>query len=256
MLSQLKLRDFRCFESLEVELAPGPQFFTGDNAQGKTSILEAACVLLRLASPRSTQLTPLVRAGSRGFSVQGRHGTRQMQFYFGPERRKLALDGVEQPGTAEYLRVARSGLFRQHRPRTGHGSGGWAAPVPGFSGHADRTALPDESPRVRAGVAVAEPIAQSDAGAAAGGRGVRYASDRSGYLAHPPAAQPRGRTGPLGRPRPAKHRRLPRPRRRSFSVWNTNRAAARILPRPSRRRAIRKRGSGKPWSARTAMTSS
>ena len=40
MLSQLKLRDFRCFEALEVELAPGPQFFTGDNAQGKTSILE------------------------------------------------------------------------------------------------------------------------------------------------------------------------------------------------------------------------
>ena len=111
MLSQLKLRDFRCFESLEVEFAPGPQFFTGDNAQGKTSILEAVCVLLRLASPRSTQLTPLVRAGSRGFSVQGRHGTRQMQFYFGPERRKLALDGVEQTGTAEYLRIGRLVYF-------------------------------------------------------------------------------------------------------------------------------------------------
>ncbi len=111
MLAQLKLRDFRCFESLEVELAPGPQFFTGDNAQGKTSILEAVCVLLRLASPRSTQLTPLVRAGSRGFSVQGHHGTRQMQFYFGPERRKLALDGLEQTGTAEYLRVARLVYF-------------------------------------------------------------------------------------------------------------------------------------------------
>ena len=111
MLSQIKLRDFRCFENLEVELAPGPQFFTGDNAQGKTSILEAACVLLRLASPRSTLLTPLIRAESRGFAVQGRFGTRQMQFYFNPERRKLALDGVEQSGPAEYLRIARLVYF-------------------------------------------------------------------------------------------------------------------------------------------------
>ena len=111
MLSQIKLRDFRCFENLEVELAPGPQFFTGDNAQGKTSILEAACVLLRLASPRSTLLTPLIRAEARGFAVQGRYGTRQMQFYFNPERRKLALDGVEQAGPAEYLRIGRLVYF-------------------------------------------------------------------------------------------------------------------------------------------------
>ena len=111
MLSQIKLRDFRCFEALEVELGPGPQFFTGDNAQGKTSILEAVCVLLRLASPRSSTLTPLVRHDARGFALQGRWGTRQMQFYFNPERRKLALDGVEQPGPAEYLRVARLVYF-------------------------------------------------------------------------------------------------------------------------------------------------
>ncbi len=111
MLSQIKLRDFRCFEALEVELTPGAQFFTGDNAQGKTSILEAVCVLLRLASPRSSTLAPLVRHDARGFALQGQWATRQLQFYFSPERRKLALDGVEQSGTAEYLRVARLVYF-------------------------------------------------------------------------------------------------------------------------------------------------
>ena len=30
-----------------------------------------------------------------------------MQFYYAPERRKLALDSVTQPGTADYLEVAR-----------------------------------------------------------------------------------------------------------------------------------------------------
>lgn len=111
MLTDIKLRDFRCFESLEVEIVPGVQFFTGDNAQGKTSILEAVCVLLRLASPRSTTLAPLVRQGGRGFSLQGHYGTRQLQFYQSPERRKLVLDGVEQTGTAGYLRTARLVYF-------------------------------------------------------------------------------------------------------------------------------------------------
>jgi DNA replication and repair protein RecF len=111
MLTHLKLRDFRCFETLEFEAVPGAQFFIGDNAQGKTSILEAVCVLLRLASPRSSVLGPLVRLGAREFSVQGRCDQRQLQVRFGPEGRKLSLDGEEQSGAAEYLRVARLVYF-------------------------------------------------------------------------------------------------------------------------------------------------
>lgn len=111
MLSRIKLNDFRCFEVLELSLSPGVQFFTGDNAQGKTSILEAACVLLRLASPRAPTLAPLVRFGAKGFAVQGAHGTSQMQYYFSPVRRKLVLDSLEQFSTREYLRVARLVYF-------------------------------------------------------------------------------------------------------------------------------------------------
>lgn len=111
MLTHLKLRDFRCFKALALEVAPGVQFFTGDNAQGKTSILEAACVLLRLASPRSSTLLPLVRQGGKGFALEGRWGARQMQFYYSADRRKLVLDGIEQTGTAEFLRAARLVYF-------------------------------------------------------------------------------------------------------------------------------------------------
>ena len=107
MLSRIKLNDFRCFEALELSLAPGVQFFTGDNAQGKTSILEAVCVLLRLAAT----LAPLVRIGAKGFAVQGLHGTSQMQYYFSPARRKLVLDSLEQSSTREYLRVGRLVYF-------------------------------------------------------------------------------------------------------------------------------------------------
>ncbi|MDB6068895.1 MAG: replication and repair protein RecF, partial [Verrucomicrobiales bacterium] len=40
-LTSLRLRDFRCFPALNCALEGGITLFTGDNAQGKTSILEA-----------------------------------------------------------------------------------------------------------------------------------------------------------------------------------------------------------------------
>lgn len=111
MLTGLKLRDFRCFPALEFAAAPGAQFIVGANAQGKTSILEAAAVLLRLASPRSGALAPLTRFGAASFSVQGRFGPAEMRFRWSPEGRRLVLDGQSQTGPGEYLRVARVVYF-------------------------------------------------------------------------------------------------------------------------------------------------
>ena len=95
MLGSLKLRHFRCFEQFETEFAQGTNFIVGPNAHGKTSLLEAACILLRLQSPRITQLARVVQHGRRGFVTDGFHGARHLQFYFSPERKKLALDQRE-----------------------------------------------------------------------------------------------------------------------------------------------------------------
>jgi DNA replication and repair protein RecF len=107
MLTDLSLRHFRCFETLACEFAPGMNVFVGANAQGKTSLLEAVCVLARLQSPRTTRLGEALAHGRRGFVVDGHIEGRHMQFYYAPERKKLALDSVAQPGTAGYLEVAR-----------------------------------------------------------------------------------------------------------------------------------------------------
>ena len=107
MLTTLKLRDFRCFAALEAEFAPGANVIVGSNAQGKTSLLEAACVLLRLQSPRAATLGPLVRLGAAGFVVDGFYSGNHLQFYYSPRRKKLALDSVEQRTAAEYLHIGR-----------------------------------------------------------------------------------------------------------------------------------------------------
>src|SRR4051794_30440024 len=107
MLTRLQLRNFRCFESLALDLEPGFTFFVGRNAEGKTSILEAACVLLRLQSQRSSSLAALVRLGEKWFGVSGAVDDHVLQFRYSRLRRKVEFDQVEQRGATEYLRMGK-----------------------------------------------------------------------------------------------------------------------------------------------------
>jgi DNA replication and repair protein RecF len=107
MLAELQLRNFRCFESLRVDLAPGFNLFLGRNGQGKTSILEAACVLLRLQSQRSATLAAAMRFGENAFGLSGSLDCHRLDFRYSRLRRKVSLDEVEQTTLGEYLRLAR-----------------------------------------------------------------------------------------------------------------------------------------------------
>ncbi|HEX4665509.1 MAG TPA: DNA replication and repair protein RecF [Chthoniobacterales bacterium] len=114
MLRDLQLRNFRCFESMALEFGPGFTFIVGANGRGKTTLLEAACVLLRLQSQRSSSLAPAVRLGQRSFLLAGHVDEHLLQFFYSALRRKVAFDGVEQREQAEYLRLVRVVSFANH----------------------------------------------------------------------------------------------------------------------------------------------
>ena len=107
MLTQIQLRDFRCFESFAVDFDPRVTFFVGANGEGKTSILEAACVLLRLQSQRTSSLAPAIRGGTKSFCLRGVFDRHALEFTYGALHRKLTYDAVEQRTAREYLRLAR-----------------------------------------------------------------------------------------------------------------------------------------------------
>lgn len=115
MLSELFVRDFRCF--VEGRLRPHPELtvLVGRNAQGKTSLLEAACVLLRLQSPRTSSRTDLIRLGAANCLVEGQFGEHRLRFAQGARVRRLAMDGAVCSRSADYL--ARSGrvVWMDHR---------------------------------------------------------------------------------------------------------------------------------------------
>ena len=59
-INHLSLINFRNYSRLELDLPPGTILLLGDNAQGKTNLLEAIYVLSRLRSPRTSTERELV----------------------------------------------------------------------------------------------------------------------------------------------------------------------------------------------------
>jgi len=67
----MEVTDLRNIAHAEVDLAPGLNVFVGRNAQGKTSLLEAAGLLARGRSFRTEQTTSLIRRGAPGLRARG-----------------------------------------------------------------------------------------------------------------------------------------------------------------------------------------
>jgi len=111
VLTDLTLHDFRCFRALDFLPGPGRTFLVGGNAQGKTSLLEAICVLLRLQSPRTSSASEMVRMGSSGFALDGHCQGSHLAHRFADGERSVALDSKPNPKTDDYLSVSRVAWF-------------------------------------------------------------------------------------------------------------------------------------------------
>jgi DNA replication and repair protein RecF len=104
MVRSLRVVNFRCWQSLALEMPVGGGIFVGENAQGKTSILEAVCVLLRLQSPRTHKLGSLVRFSQAGFGVAGEAWAMDRKVRYGKEGMHCEVDGEARATSSEYLR--------------------------------------------------------------------------------------------------------------------------------------------------------
>jgi len=141
----LRLRDFRNYARLDADFAPGFHLLLGDNAQGKTNILEAVYLMATLRSFRGVGGTQMIRHGQKGYFVGGSvvggtvptssgssgresapsdqsrltsaatmlttHGGREVKIYWSVRERKLALDGQPVKRLGDYLGVLRAVVF-------------------------------------------------------------------------------------------------------------------------------------------------
>ncbi len=116
----LTLRNMRNYKNLELPLTPGLNLFYGGNAQGKTNLLEAACLLASLRSFRGVKPFAAVSWDSQEGLIQGEAAggaandktagvatghfrIRRLKLSIGRGERKVLLDGKRPESAADYL---------------------------------------------------------------------------------------------------------------------------------------------------------
>lgn len=103
MLQALRVQNFRCYEELSWEIPERGALLLGDNAQGKTSLIEAICVGLTLHSPRTSRLASLVRHGCEQFGVAVDTHSSRRRLLRQPHGLELRSDGVVVREPSRYL---------------------------------------------------------------------------------------------------------------------------------------------------------
>jgi DNA replication and repair protein RecF len=113
-LAHLRLRDFRNYARLDADFLPGLHLLLGDNAQGKTNILESIYLLATLRSFRGVGSSQMIRHGQKGYFVGGQivaAGEHEAKLYWSLRERSLSLDNRSIKKLTEYLGVLRTVVF-------------------------------------------------------------------------------------------------------------------------------------------------
>ena len=116
-LKELHLRGFRNYDSLDFTAAPGVNLIVGDNAQGKTNLLEAIVYLGSGKSFRTQKTSELVKFGadfgeiSGKINAQERDQTLRAVIFPAARPRQLFRNGAKKKSAAELAGVLHTVLF-------------------------------------------------------------------------------------------------------------------------------------------------
>jgi DNA replication and repair protein RecF len=113
-LAHLRLRDFRNYARLDADFSQGFHVLRGDNAQGKTNILEAIYLMATLRSFRGVGSAQMIRHGQKGYFVGGNvvaADPHEVKMYWSAAERRLTLDGQPVRKLVDYLGTLRVVVF-------------------------------------------------------------------------------------------------------------------------------------------------
>ena len=116
-LNNIRLENFRNYREAAVAFDPGVNLIVGDNAQGKTNMLEAIAFLGSGKAFRAQKAAELVRFGADfaqiegGISSQEREQTLKWVLFSGARPRQIYRNGVKKRTTADISGVLNTILF-------------------------------------------------------------------------------------------------------------------------------------------------
>lgn len=113
-LAHLKLRAFRNYCRLDADFAPGFQLLLGNNAQGKTNILEAIYLLATLRSFRGVNANQMIQHKQKGCFIGAKLGgtmPRELSVAWADDRRQVKVDGETIRTLGDFLGCLRAVIF-------------------------------------------------------------------------------------------------------------------------------------------------
>ena len=116
-LNEISLRDFRNYKELNLSFDPGVNLIVGDNAQGKTNLLEAIIYLGSGKSFHTQKSSEMVRFGADFAEIEGKVFSQERQqslrwLLFSASRpRQLYLNGVKKKTAGEISGIMNTVLF-------------------------------------------------------------------------------------------------------------------------------------------------
>lgn len=106
-LANLTLHNYRNYQDLTVNFAPGVNILLGPNAQGKTNLLEAIYVLALTRSHRTSSDKELISWQADEARISGRivrqHGDIPLELLFTKKGKKARVNHLEQAKLSQYI---------------------------------------------------------------------------------------------------------------------------------------------------------
>ena len=106
-IERLQLTNYRNYESLSLDLSPKINVFIGENAQGKTNVMESIYVLAMAKSHRTTNDKELIRWDADYGKIEGelnkRYGSVPIELTISKKGKKGKINHLEQTKLSNYI---------------------------------------------------------------------------------------------------------------------------------------------------------